>query len=80
VCPLQLIAQLRLRLSRYRTTIEQDEAIIVDPSTGPRQTVAARLLKIEKGILQGCLAAVMALPGAQEAAAFGPMATAILMD
>ena len=76
----QLITQRRLRLSRYRTTIEQDEATIADPSTGPRQTVAARLLKIEKGILQGCLAAVMALPGAEEAAAHGPMPTAIMMD
>lgn len=43
---------LRLRLSRYRTTIEEDEAIIADPAYGPRPTVAARLLKAEKRILQ----------------------------
>lgn len=50
--PLQLITVLRLRLSRYRTTIEEDEAIIADPAYGPRPTVAARLLKAEKRILQ----------------------------
>lgn len=51
----QLITVLRLRLSRYRTTIEEDEAIIADPAYGPRPTVAARLLKAEKLILQASL-------------------------
>ncbi|EFN55628.1 hypothetical protein CHLNCDRAFT_57818 [Chlorella variabilis] len=76
----QLITHLRLRQSRYRTTIEEDEAIIADPAKGPRPTVAARLLKIEKGILAAAVAAAMALPGAAEAAAHGPVVTAIKME
>ncbi|KAL4419581.1 hypothetical protein ABPG77_004830, partial [Micractinium sp. CCAP 211/92] len=75
----QLITVLRLRMSRYRTSIEEDEAIIADPSFGPRPTVAARLLKAEKLILQGSLAAALALPGAEEAAAHAPIVTAIEM-
>ncbi|KAL4457345.1 hypothetical protein ABPG75_012210 [Micractinium tetrahymenae] len=75
----QLVTVLRLRLSRYRTSIEEDEAIIADPAFGPRPTVAARLLKAEKRILQGSLAATLALPGAQEAAAHAPIVTAIQM-
>lgn len=78
--PPQLITHLRLRQSRYRTTIEEDEAIIADPAKGPRPTVAARLLKIEKGILAAAVAAAMALPGAAEAAAHGPVVTAIKME
>jgi hypothetical protein len=39
--------------SRYRTSIAEDEAIIVDETLPPRQRVASRLLRIEKGILEG---------------------------
>ena len=42
---------------RYRTTAEEDEATIASSTAGPRQKVAARLLRIEKEILNG-----MALP------------------
>lgn len=76
----QLINHLRLRASRYTTTIAEDEAILADPTTGPRQTVAARLLKIEKGILQATQAAVMELPGAGEAASRPPLASAVKME
>lgn len=64
----QLIRCLQKRLSGYKTTIEEDDAVIADPSSGPRRTVAAKLLKIEKTILQGSLKAVMALPNAKEVA------------
>ena len=38
---------------RYRTSIAEDEVIIADETLPPRQRVAARLLRIEKGILEG---------------------------
>ncbi|KAI7838734.1 hypothetical protein COHA_007530 [Chlorella ohadii] len=75
-----LIHLLRRRQAAYRTTIEQDDAIIADPTTGPRQTVAARLLRIEKQILAGATQAALALPGAAEAAALGPLPTAVKME
>ncbi|PRW57651.1 3-oxoacyl-[acyl-carrier] synthase chloroplastic isoform A [Chlorella sorokiniana] len=76
----QLIHLLQRRQAAYRTTIEQDDAIIADPTTGPRQTVAARLLRIEKQILAGAVQAAMALPGAAEAVAVGPLPTAVKME
>lgn len=38
---------------RYRTTGEEDDATIASSTAGPRQKVAARLLRIEKEILNG---------------------------
>lgn len=76
---MQLINVLKQRLSRYRTTIEEDEAVIANPASGPRETVAARLLRIEKRILGRSLEAALALPGAEEAAAHAPIVTAIQM-
>jgi hypothetical protein len=38
---------------RYRTSQEEDDAVVVDPRAGPREKVAARLLRIEKSILSG---------------------------
>lgn len=38
---------------RYRTTKEEDDAVVADPTAGPREKVAARLLRIEKSILTG---------------------------
>jgi len=35
--------------------MEEDVAVIEDPKAGPREKVAARLLRIEKFILQGQL-------------------------
>ncbi|PSC74659.1 3-oxoacyl-[acyl-carrier] synthase chloroplastic isoform B [Micractinium conductrix] len=75
----QLITVLRLRLSRYRTTIEEDEAVIADPTVKPRHAVAARLLRSEKGILNMALAAALALPGGEEAASHTPIVTAVKM-
>ena len=40
---------------RYRTTAEEDDATIASSTAGPRQKVAARLLRIEKEILHGAL-------------------------
>ena len=40
---------------RYTTSKEEDDAVVADPSAGPRQKVAARLLRIEKSILSGML-------------------------
>lgn len=54
-----LIKEVGIRLTlficacSYNTSIAEDEAIIADASLGPRRQVAARLLRIEKGILQG---------------------------
>jgi hypothetical protein len=75
-----LVTVLKLRQARYKTSIEQDEAIIADPAYGPRPTVAARLLRSEKRILQASLDAVLALPGAAEAASHAPLTTAIKME
>lgn len=38
---------------RYRTTKEEDDAVVADPTSAPRERVAARLLRIEKSILTG---------------------------
>ncbi len=60
---------LRLRLAGYRTTIAEDDATVADPASGPRKTVAARLLRIEKAILGQALAHVESLHGAGAGAA-----------
>jgi histone-lysine N-methyltransferase SETD3 len=67
----QLARHLDRRLAGYRTTTQQDEAILADPATRPRQTVAARLVRIEKTILQRAAAELLARPGAAEAVAAG---------
>eukprot|EP00891_Asterochloris_glomerata_P000308 jgi/Astpho2/308/fgenesh1_pg.00010_%23_65_t len=61
-----LASCLQRRLNRYRTSSEQDEAVIADPAAGPREKVAARLLKLEKSILTGALNKVAELPGGAE--------------
>ncbi|KAI8466475.1 MAG: hypothetical protein J3K34DRAFT_433512 [Monoraphidium minutum] len=53
-----LAAYLDKRLAAYRRPLWRDLEILEDPASTPRQKVAARLTKIEKGILQGCLDAV----------------------
>ncbi len=70
----QLTGVLQRRLAGYRTTIAEDDAVIADPTSGARPTVAARLLRKEKKILGGALAMVMARPGAAEAIAAGAAA------
>ena len=47
---------------RYRTSREEDDAVVADPGAGPRQKVAARLLRIEKSILSGMLSVHTSLP------------------
>ena len=47
------VPEQRCVASRYRTSIAEDEAIIADETLGPRPRVAARLLRIEKRILEG---------------------------
>lgn len=51
-----LTRHLRKRLAAYGTTIEEDDAIVESEASGPRQKVAARLLRIEKKILGAALA------------------------
>lgn len=46
------------RASTDRHPLWRDLEILEDPASTPRQKVAARLTKIEKSILQGCLDAV----------------------
>ena len=74
-----LAAHLRQRLGRYRTSDEEDEAVIADAACGPRRQVAARLLRIEKGILRAALAQVLAMPGGAEADAAGAPQTGVLL-
>lgn len=46
-----MIAYLQERMSAYRSSIEEDEAVIADIGSHPRSVVAAQLLRIEKMIL-----------------------------
>lgn len=52
-----------LRLDRYTSTDEEDEAAIADSSNNARKAVAARLLRIEKGILKVALKELQLLTG-----------------
>jgi len=70
----QLIQHLQRRLDGYKYDVEEYDSIIKDDTTGPRQTVAARLLRIEKGILKGSLEAIMKCQGAAEASRSGAAA------
>ena len=38
---------------RYPTSIAEDDAVVADRHAGAREKVAARLVRIEKAILQG---------------------------
>lgn len=51
----QLVAHFKRRLAAYSHPIWRDLQIIADPASTPRQRIAARLTKIEKGILQACI-------------------------
>lgn len=44
-----------IALCRYKTTEEEDAAVIADSSAKPRKRVAARLVRIEKSILKCAL-------------------------
>lgn len=67
----QLAGCLHRRLGAYKTTVEEDDAVIADSTKGPRETVAAKLVKIEKGILKAALSALIATPGSDEAVGCG---------
>mmetsp|Transcript_34438 Transcript_34438/g.88075 ORF Transcript_34438/g.88075 Transcript_34438/m.88075 type:complete len:316 (+) Transcript_34438:741-1688(+) len=56
-----LADHLRARIAKYRTTIEEDSRTVEDPAASAKAKVAARLLRIEKGILQGALAELSAV-------------------
>jgi hypothetical protein len=65
----RLAAHLRARLAGYGGRApEEDDAVVADPASGPREVVAARLVRIEKRILGAALAEVLARPGAAAAA------------
>jgi len=56
-----LINHLQERLGGYKTSIDEDDAVIADPSSTPRHAVASRLLRIEKTILLGTLNSITQL-------------------
>lgn len=58
------------KLDNYRTTIEQDEETIAS-SSNPREVVAAKLLRIEKEILNSALDEILAKPSAPERSSLG---------
>lgn len=76
----QLIGRLRERLSRYGTTVEQDDAVIADPTSRARAVLSARLVRIEKIILQQALDTLLRLPGGEEASHHAPPATGLKLD
>lgn len=51
---------LKQRLAAYPQPLWRDLEVIADPAATPRQKVAARLTKMEKSLLQGCLDALKA--------------------
>ena len=48
----QLACYFQFRLRQYHNSIEEDTMIITSPDSSPREKVAARLLRIEKTILE----------------------------
>jgi histone-lysine N-methyltransferase SETD3 len=59
-----LADHLAARLAAYRRpTVAADLEVLADPASTPRQKVAARLVKIEKSILQGCVDALGVVGG-----------------
>lgn len=69
-----LHARLAARRAGYRSTVAEDEAVIASPDAGPRPKVAARLLRLEKLILDDALAAVKAAAAAAGVACEGAAA------
>jgi len=56
-----LSTHIRAKLSQYQTTVDKDTRIIDDPHATAKQKIAAKLLRIEKRILQGTLAKLEAM-------------------
>jgi len=59
-----LVGHLRARLSAYPTTVEMDRIMEQDPRASAKQRVAARLVRIEKEILQAGLDQALGLGAA----------------
>ncbi|CAN6847742.1 unnamed protein product [Brassica oleracea] len=55
----QLADYFMRRLSRYPTTLKEDDALLADPSLNPRKRVATRLVRLEKKMLAACLVATV---------------------
>ncbi|KAL0823478.1 hypothetical protein Bca101_047155 [Brassica carinata] len=55
----QLADHFMRRLSRYPTTLKEDDALLADPSLNPRKRVATRLVRLEKKMLAACLVATV---------------------
>ncbi|GMH40672.1 hypothetical protein BSKO_08576 [Bryopsis sp. KO-2023] len=66
----QVASVLQGKLDNYRTTSEQDDETIAS-SSNPREVVAAKLLHIEKEILNSALDEILAKPGAPERSSLG---------
>ncbi|KAK9120015.1 hypothetical protein Scep_018108 [Stephania cephalantha] len=49
------------RLSRYPTTLSEDETLLADCNIDPKKRVATQLVKLEKKILHACLDAILEL-------------------
>eukprot|EP00850_Spirogloea_muscicola_P006646 SM000032S12030 [mRNA] locus=s32:3530:6968:- [translate_table: standard] len=57
----QLAGYFKSRLDAYKSTLEEDVAVIADDQTCPKKKVATQLLRIEKRILNSALSTVQEL-------------------
>ncbi|PKU64134.1 [Fructose-bisphosphate aldolase]-lysine N-methyltransferase, chloroplastic [Dendrobium catenatum] len=57
----QLVGYFQARLSTYPTTLSEDEAIVADWQLNPKKRVAARLVSLEKKMLNACTRATIEL-------------------
>lgn len=53
----QLLDYFRARLSRYPTTLTEDDALLADRELNPKKRVSTQLVRLEKKILHACLQA-----------------------
>lgn len=58
----QLACYFQFRLGQYQNSIEEDTMIISSPNSSPREKVAARLLRIEKNILEAAFQEILSKP------------------
>ncbi|XP_020588630.1 ribulose-1,5 bisphosphate carboxylase/oxygenase large subunit N-methyltransferase, chloroplastic isoform X2 [Phalaenopsis equestris] len=57
----QLLGYFQARLASYPTTLSEDEAIVADCQLNPKKRVAARLVSLEKKMLNSCTRATIEL-------------------
>ncbi|KAK8938189.1 hypothetical protein KSP40_PGU009489 [Platanthera guangdongensis] len=55
----QLVGYFQTRLSRYPTTLSEDEAIMDNWQLDPKKRIAARLVSLEKKMLNACILATV---------------------